>query len=203
LEPYIVDGAIPAVVHEVAVPAGGATAGNGLTPGEAISVAPSGIPVPPTPMLGPMPSGEVAPSVGVGTAIPVTCAIAGPLAKNNTQAVISELFTCISDQKIRGWPGSAAKSFWAGVRRAHALAAAQWQGLAGMQAIPVVAVQAVVVEISGRISPEVVHRVLMQASIKATGVIAEAEVLPAQMPDAVRHRNAAGMHTFADASDVR
>jgi len=102
LEPYIVDGAIPAVVHEVAVPAGGATAGNGLTPGEAISVAPSGIPVPPTPMLGPMPSGEVAPSVGVGTAIPVTCAIAGPLAKNNTQAVISELFTCISDRKIRG-----------------------------------------------------------------------------------------------------
>jgi hypothetical protein len=89
----MVDGAMPAVVHDVAVPAGGATAGNGLTPGEAISVAPSGMPVPPTPLLGPMPSGEVAPTVGVGAAIPVTCAMAAPLAKKTTQAVMSEFLT--------------------------------------------------------------------------------------------------------------
>jgi len=42
-------------------------AGIGLTPGEAISVAPSGIPVPPTGALPPpMPSGEVAEIEGVG-----------------------------------------------------------------------------------------------------------------------------------------
>ena len=87
---------MPAVEHDVAAPAGGATVGNGLTPGEAISVAPNGIPVPPTAVLGPMPSGEVAPIVDVGAAIPVTCARAAPLAKNMTQAVISEAFTCIS-----------------------------------------------------------------------------------------------------------
>lgn len=45
--------------------------GAGLTPGEAISVAPSGIPVPPTDVVGPMPSGEVAPSVGVAGIEPI------------------------------------------------------------------------------------------------------------------------------------
>lgn len=45
--------------------------GAGLTPGEAISVAPSGIPVPPTDVVGPIPSGEVAPSVGVVGIVPI------------------------------------------------------------------------------------------------------------------------------------
>jgi hypothetical protein len=108
LEPTIVEGAMPAVEQTVAVPAGGATVGNGLTPGEAISVAPNGIPVPPTAVLGPIPSGEVAPIVGTGAAIPVTCAMAALLAKNTTQAVMSEVFICIS-KRVPGFgrPGSA------------------------------------------------------------------------------------------------
>jgi hypothetical protein len=204
LEPYIVDGAMPAVVHEVVAPAGGATVGNGLTPGDAISVAPSGIPVPPTPLLGPTPSGEVAPTVAVGAAIPATCPIAALPAKNTTKAVMSELFTCISDQKLR-WPGrprSAVIVLRAEVRLVRVLAAAQWQGLAGMQPSPVVAVQTLIVDVSRPISPEAAHGVLMQTSIIAAGVLAEAEVLSAQMPDGHRHRNAAGMHACTDASDV-
>jgi hypothetical protein len=59
------DGAVPMVVHPL-LPAAGGEIGRGLTPGEAISVAPSGMPVPPTGALGTMPSGEVADSDGVG-----------------------------------------------------------------------------------------------------------------------------------------
>jgi hypothetical protein len=50
--------------------------GAGLIPGDAISVEPRGIPVGETAEPAPMPSGEVAPMVGVGVAIPVTCALA-------------------------------------------------------------------------------------------------------------------------------
>ena len=50
-----------------------ASPGAGLTPGDAISVEPRGMPaVEPVPM----PSGEVAPMVGVGLAIPLICAMA-------------------------------------------------------------------------------------------------------------------------------
>ncbi|HWX58422.1 hypothetical protein [Bradyrhizobium sp.] len=193
---------MPAVEHDVAAPAGGAIVGNGLTPGEAISVAPNGIPVPPIPVLRAMPSGEVTPIVGVGAAVPVTCATAAPLAKNTTQAVMSEAFTCISNQK-GPWSGpDQLRALRAEVRPARMLAAAQWQGLAGMQARPVVTIQTIVVEVTRRISPEAVHGVLMQASIVATDVITEAEVLPTQMLHAARHRSAAAMHAFADASDV-
>ncbi|MGA7806430.1 hypothetical protein [Bradyrhizobium sp.] len=45
--------------------------GAGLTPGEAISVAPSGIPTAPTDVVGPIPSGEVTPSVGVVGIVPI------------------------------------------------------------------------------------------------------------------------------------
>jgi len=41
-------------------------AGSGLTPGDASSVAPIGIPVAPTDVLGLIPNGEVVPSEGVG-----------------------------------------------------------------------------------------------------------------------------------------
>jgi hypothetical protein len=203
LEPAVVDGAMPAVVHDVVAPAGGATVGNGLTPGEAISVAPNGIPLPPIPVLGPMPSGEVAPTVGVGAAIPVTCATAAPLAKNTIQAVMSEAFICISDQRYGALVGpDQLQALRAEVRPVRMLAAAQWQGLAGMQASPVVTVQTIVVEVSRRISPEAVDGVLMQATTMAADVIAEAEVLPAQMPDAAGHHSAADMHASADASDA-
>jgi hypothetical protein len=65
-DPNIVDGAVPMVEHTVLpmMPVEGS--GAGLTPGEAISVAPNGMPVPPTGALGTMPSGEVAESEGVG-----------------------------------------------------------------------------------------------------------------------------------------
>ena len=51
-----------------------ASPGAGLTPGDAISVEPKGMPVGET--VEPIPSGEVAPMVGVGLAIPLTCAVA-------------------------------------------------------------------------------------------------------------------------------
>jgi hypothetical protein len=81
VDPNMDDGAVPMVEHDVLllgmeiVPV--ASPGAGLTPGDAISVEPSGIPVGETdePVAG-MPSGEVAPMVGVGVAIPLTCAIA-------------------------------------------------------------------------------------------------------------------------------
>jgi hypothetical protein len=66
-DPNIVDGAMPMVEQTVLPIVPVDDAGIGLTPGEAISVAPSGIPVPPTGALPPpMPSGEVADIEGVG-----------------------------------------------------------------------------------------------------------------------------------------
>jgi hypothetical protein len=81
VDPNIDDDAVPIVEHVALllgmeiVPV--ASPGAGLTPGDAISVEPSGIPVGETdePVDG-IPSGEVAPKVGVGLAIPLTCAIA-------------------------------------------------------------------------------------------------------------------------------
>jgi hypothetical protein len=52
------------------------TLGAGLTPGDAISVEPRGIPVGPTAEPVPVPNGDVAPMEGVGLAIPLTCAMA-------------------------------------------------------------------------------------------------------------------------------
>jgi hypothetical protein len=81
VDPNIDDGAVPRVEHAVLlfgmeiVPV--ASPGAGLTPGDAISVEPSGMPVGETgePVVA-MPSGEVAPRLGVGLAMPLTCAIA-------------------------------------------------------------------------------------------------------------------------------
>jgi hypothetical protein len=80
VDPNIDDGAVPKVEHVVPllgiaiVPV--APVGAGLTPGDAISVEPRGMPVEETVEPDPMPSGEVAPRVGVGLAIPLTCAMA-------------------------------------------------------------------------------------------------------------------------------
>ena len=81
VDPNIDDGEVPKVEHVVLllgiaiVPV--ASPGAGLTPGDAISVEPSGMPVGETgePVVA-IPSGEVAPRVGVGLAIPLTCAMA-------------------------------------------------------------------------------------------------------------------------------
>lgn len=87
VDPYIPDGEVPTVEHVVpplvAVPLFGVAivpvtlpVGAGLIPGDASSVAPSGMPVGETVEPVPRPSGEVAPMVGVGLAIPPTCAMA-------------------------------------------------------------------------------------------------------------------------------
>jgi hypothetical protein len=80
VDPNIPDVEVPAVEHVVPllgiaiVPV--TPVGAGLTPGDAISVAPIGIPVGETAEPVAMPSGEVTPIVGVGVAVPPTCAIA-------------------------------------------------------------------------------------------------------------------------------
>jgi hypothetical protein len=82
-DPNISEGGVATVGHAVLVVAVGTVivpvtpAGSGLTPGEVISVEPSGIPVG-EPIS--TPSGEVAPIVGVGLTVPsnrpLTCAMA-------------------------------------------------------------------------------------------------------------------------------
>ena len=79
VDPNIVDGAVPNVAHVAPLPGivvAPVTMGPGLIPGDAISVEPSGMPVGETVEPVVMPSGEVAPMVGVGLAIPLTCAMA-------------------------------------------------------------------------------------------------------------------------------
>jgi hypothetical protein len=80
VDPNIDDGAVPMVEHVVLLPdmeiVPVASPGAGLTPGDAISVEPRGMPVGETAELVPKPSGEVAPRVGVGLASPLTCAMA-------------------------------------------------------------------------------------------------------------------------------
>jgi hypothetical protein len=79
VDPNISDGDVAAVEHAVALVVVGIVivpvtpVGSGLTPGDVISVLPSGIPVgePPEPVV--MPSGEVAPIVGVGVTVPSNC----------------------------------------------------------------------------------------------------------------------------------
>ena len=72
------------------------TVGAGLTPDEGSSVAPRPIPTGEIGAPVTLPSGEVAPTAGVGRAIPVTCASAVPDAKKARHAVINQLLTCIS-----------------------------------------------------------------------------------------------------------
>jgi hypothetical protein len=87
VDPNISAGAVPTVEHDVPllaiVPV--VEVGIGLTPREAISVEPIGIPVMPTGAPGPLPSGEVMPSEGVAVTVP-TWAMAG-LQHNKGQAV--------------------------------------------------------------------------------------------------------------------
>jgi hypothetical protein len=80
VDPNIPDGEVPNVEHVVPllgieiVP--DASLKAGLIPGDTSSVAPRGMPVGETVEPVPMPSGDVAPIVGVGLAIPLTCAMA-------------------------------------------------------------------------------------------------------------------------------
>jgi hypothetical protein len=87
VDPNIVDGDVPTVEHAVPLLVLGIAivpvtpVGAGLSPPEMISVDPSGIPVGPTDVPGPAPSGEVTPSVGV-VGIAPTCAMAPLQAKS-------------------------------------------------------------------------------------------------------------------------
>jgi len=77
----------PAPEHAVAPPIAGTTGDApdviGLTPGDASSVAPSGIPVGATGAAGPMPSGDVMPSgEAPGEVAPPICADAEPVPNN-------------------------------------------------------------------------------------------------------------------------
>lgn len=80
MDPNIPDGEVPNVEQVVPllgieiVPVTSVKAG--LIPGDTSSVAPRGMPVGETVEPVPMPSGDVAPIVGVGLAIPLTCAMA-------------------------------------------------------------------------------------------------------------------------------
>lgn len=69
-----------------------AVVGAGLTPGEAISVAPSGIPVSPTDVVGPMPSGEVGLSVGVVGIVPIWANAGLNPEIDRTNAIITACF---------------------------------------------------------------------------------------------------------------
>jgi hypothetical protein len=76
VEPNISEGEVATVGHAVLLLVVGMVivpvtpVGPGLTPGEVISMAPSGIPVG---EAAAMPSGEVAPTVGVGATVPSNC----------------------------------------------------------------------------------------------------------------------------------
>jgi hypothetical protein len=113
LDPNIDDGEVPKVEHVVPpldmeiVPV--ASPGAGLTPGDAISVAPSGMPVGETgEPVAAMPSGEVVPTVGVGLTMPLTCAIAALQTKSAGMiAAISDNLTGKSARMEllrRNWP---------------------------------------------------------------------------------------------------
>lgn len=99
LDPNMDDDAVPMVEHAALlvgmeiVPV--ASPGAGLTPGDAISVEPNGIPVGETgEPVAAIPSGEVAPIVGVGVTMLLTCAIAALQTKSAGRiAAISDNLT--------------------------------------------------------------------------------------------------------------
>jgi hypothetical protein len=99
VDPYISEGEVATVEHAVPLLVVGIAivpakpVGAGLTPADVISVAPSGIPVGELADPIPMPSGEVAPIMGVGVTVSSTCAIARLPARNaGKSAAISRIF---------------------------------------------------------------------------------------------------------------
>jgi hypothetical protein len=101
VDPNIPDGEVPKVEHVVLLPGIAIVpveeVGIGLTPGDASSVEPSGIPVGEIDEPDVMPSGEVAPIVGVGEAIPETCALATLQTKSagTTAAINNDLINTL------------------------------------------------------------------------------------------------------------
>jgi hypothetical protein len=99
LDPYISEGEVATVEHAVPllvvgmemVPA--KPVGAGLTPADEISVEPNGIPVGELAEPIVMPSGEVAPIVGVGVTVSSICAVAAlqTISAGKTAAIIASL----------------------------------------------------------------------------------------------------------------
>jgi hypothetical protein len=124
VEPNISEGDVATVVHAVLVVVVGIVivpvtpVGSGLTPGEVISVEPSGIPAgEPEPPIA-TPSGEVAPIVGVGVTVPSncpsTCAIATLQAKSAGRiAATSNDFTNVRGLKA-ALPGTLCRALAGG-----------------------------------------------------------------------------------------
>ena len=104
VDPNIVDGAEPMVEHAALPRAPAGEAGAGLTPGDAISVAPSGMPVPVTCVLGTMPSGEVAESKGVGITA-ACCAKAGLPRRAEAVVIIRKRFMVFSGAAAKDGKG--------------------------------------------------------------------------------------------------
>jgi hypothetical protein len=119
LAPDIPDEGLPPAEHvepKPAIPA--VPAVSGLSPGDASSVAPKGIPVGGTDAPGITPSGEVAAMPGVGSAIPPTCEKAGENAKLlrrvATTVTVHRRFILVSStdfRPARAFPYRVAASF--------------------------------------------------------------------------------------------
>jgi hypothetical protein len=149
-DPNIVDGAVPMVEHTALPMSPVEGSGIGLTPGEVISVAPNGMPLPPTGALGTMPSGDVTESEGVGITV-ACCAKAWLHSSTEAVVIIRKSFMGV----LRGEASSA-----------RHLAAAQWQGLVRMQGVPVVAIGiTAVIAVSRTVSAEAMRGVLVQSEI--------------------------------------
>ena len=108
VDPYISEGEVATVEHAVPLLVVGMVIvpakpeGPGLTPPDLISVEPSGIPVGELSEPIPMPSGEVAPIVGVGSTASSTCAMATLPAKNAEKSTAtSGIFTGVKFATLR------------------------------------------------------------------------------------------------------
>jgi hypothetical protein len=118
VDPNIIDDELPKVEQVVLlpgmviVPVG--SGGSGLVPRDVISVAPSGMPVGEIGKPAALPSGEVAPTAGVGTTTPPTCATATLHARSagRAKAISKNLNDVLPIQyeRTRGsWPDSVRK----------------------------------------------------------------------------------------------
>jgi hypothetical protein len=180
-DPNIVEGAVPMVEHTVLpmLPAG--EVGAGLTPGDAISVAPSGMPVPPTGAPGTMPSGEVTESDGVGITA-ACCAEAWLYSRAEAAVIIRKRFMCS--------PIAACGS--------TSSAAVQRQGPLGMQVV-VVAIGIIVVEAVARtVSAVAVQCVL----VESRAVCADASADVASIETAYAAAETAHVFAGADTADM-
>ena len=218
-DPNIADGAVPMVEHTVLpmMPVEGS--GAGLTPGDAISVAPNGIPVSPTGALGAMPSGDVAESKGVGITA-ACCANVGPHSSAEAVVIIRKRFMVLSSasraarrtgRMVRSprniGPVGIEKTSSGPIACTTCLAAAQRQGAVGMQYVPVVAIGVTVVAVSWPVSAEamlgvLVQSVTMRANVATTDVVAADTNAAAKASHVLAGTHAADMCTTAKASDV-